>query len=195
MSAVPKGHYTLAQYIELDKNSDERYEFIDGEVVAMSGASLNHNRITSNVISSLRNKLEGRPCEVLPADMRINVPKAPPYRYADVVVVCGDPLIERIDGLETLVNPVLIVEVLSSNTEAYDRGQKFNAYQSIESFHEYLLVAQDRPYITQYLKQVEGTWLRSDIEGINRGVEIESLGLTLPLKEVYRLVEFSPLKM
>jgi Uma2 family endonuclease len=191
MSAIPKHRYTMEEYIELDKHSSGRYEYFSGEILDMAGASFSHNRIVSNLIQSVGIKLAGRPCSVLPSDMRIKVPKALPYRYPDVVVVCGDPIIEEIQGLEMLVNPLLIVEVLSPATEAYDRGDKFHAYQSIESFQEYLLVAQDKPYVTQYVRQTSGAWLRSDIEGVESEVNLASLGFVILLGEIYRSVDFS----
>jgi Uma2 family endonuclease len=190
VSAIPKRHYTLEQYIELDKNSAERYEYFDGVIVDMAGGSLNHNRITRNVIRSLENTLAGGECEVLPSDMRLKVPKAFPYRYPDAVVVCGEPMIEEIQGQEMLVNPRMIIEVLSPNTEAYDRGAKFSAYQSIDSFQEYILIAQDRPHVTQYVRQPGNKWLRSEVEGVDGMLRLESLGCTLALSEVYRRVQF-----
>ncbi|MEK6406681.1 MAG: Uma2 family endonuclease [Acidobacteriota bacterium] len=190
MVAIPKERFTLEEYIEFDKNSEERWEYFDGMVVTMSGGTLTHNRIARNLTTSLTNRLEGKGCEVLPADMRIKVPKAPPYRYADLVVVCGRPVIESIQGLDILVNPSLIVEILSESTEAYDRGKKFLAYQSIDSFKEYLLVAQDRPYITHYVRQADGSWLRTDIEGLDSEIELVTVSCKLPLREIYHLVDF-----
>ena len=192
MTALPKRKYTLEEYIELDKNSEERYEYFDGEVVCMSGGSIEHSTIAINVAGTLREGLKGRPCRVLSSDVRLKVPKAFPYRYPDVVVVCGQLLVEKIQGQVMLVNPLLIVEVLSPSTEAYDRGRKFTAYQSIESFQEYLLVAQDRPYVTRYVRQTDGQWLRSDVEGLDRAVKLESLDIALPLREIYLLVDFPP---
>lgn len=190
MSAILQHRYTLEEYIELDKHSEGRYEYFDGEIVDMAGASLNHNLIVSNLIRSLGNKLAEQPCRVLPSDMRVKVPKAFPYRYPDLTVVCGEPVIEEIQGQELLLNPVLIVEVLSPTTEAYDRGAKFLAYQSIDSFQEYLLIAQDRPHVTQYVRQPGGKWLRGDPEGMESLVSLESLGCALMLEEIYRLVNF-----
>jgi len=157
MVAVPKEKLTIEEYIEFDKNSEERWEYFDGLVVSMSGGTLAHNQISSNLLSGLRTSALARGCQVLPADMRIKVPKAPPYRYADVVV-CGPPIIEEVQGLDVLVNPSLIVEILSESTEAYNRGEKFLFYKSIESFKEYLLIAQDRPYVTQYVRNEDGTF-------------------------------------
>ncbi len=191
MAAIPEHRCTLEEYIELDKNSEERLEYFDGQVVSMSGGSLSHNRIAINVITGLHSRSANRECSLLPADMRLKVPKAPPYRYADVVMVCGSPLIEKIQGLDVLVNPTLIVEILSDSTEAYDRGNKFLAYQSIESFEEYLLIAQDRPYVTHYLRQPDGHWLRSDIEGLEREIKLVTLGQSIPLREIYVNVELT----
>jgi Uma2 family endonuclease len=187
MVAVPKERLTIEEYIEFDKNSEERWEYFDGVAISMSGGTLVHNRIATNMIAGLRSKAQEKGCEVLPADMRIKVPKAPPYRYADIVVVCGPPVIE---GLDVLVNPRLIVEILSDSTEAYDRGKKFVSYKSIDTFEEYLLVAQDRPYVTHYLRLPDGSWSRTDMEGLDNEVELSSISCKLSLREIYELVEF-----
>jgi Uma2 family endonuclease len=192
MTALPKRKYTLEEYLELDKHSEERYEYFDGELVSMSGGSIEHSTIATNIAGTLREKLKGGPCRVLSSDVRLKVPKAFPYRYPDVAVVCGQLLVEQLQGQALLVNPLLIVEVLSPSTEAYDRGRKFSAYQSIESFQEYLLVAQDRPYVTRYVRQTDGQWLRSDVEGLDQTVKLESLDIRLPLREIYLLVDFPP---
>ena len=188
MSTLPQQRYTVEQYIELDKHSAARYEYFDGVVVDMAGGSLQHNRITKNVIHTLENLLAQRECEVLPSDMRLKVPRALPYRYSEAVVGCGVPVIEEMQGQEMLVNPLVIIEVLSPSTEAYDRGAKFSAYQSVASFQEYLLIAQDRPHITQYVRQAGGKWLRSDVEGLDGLLRLESLDCTLALRDIYHRV-------
>ncbi len=192
MTEVPVRKYSLEDYLELDKNSEERYEYFEGEVIEMSGASLKHNRIVSNFTGILRNQLEDIDCEVLPADMRLKVPAAFPYRYPDLVVVCGEPVIEELQGLELLVNPLVIIEVLSPTTEAYDHGRKFSAYQSIESFREYLLVAQDRPHVVQYVRQPNGKWLRSEVGGLAGELMLETINCTLSLSDIYRRVKLLP---
>jgi Uma2 family endonuclease len=191
MSALAKRRYTLEEYLELDRHGTERYEYFDGEVVAMSGASLQHNRIVRNLMRAIDARLEGKPCEVLPADMRIRVPRALPYRYADLVVVCGEPIIEDLQGVEMLVNPLVIIEVLSASTEAYDRGIKFFEYQSIASLQEYVLIAQDRPHITHYARQEGGQWLRSDLQGVAERLLLPRLDCTIPVAEIYRQVPLS----
>jgi Uma2 family endonuclease len=189
MVAIPKERFTLEDYIEFDKNSEERWEYFDGVIVSMSGGTLAHNQISVNLLSGMRTDALAKGCQVLPADMRIKVPKALPYRYADIVVVCGPPAIEKVQGLDVLVNPSLIIEILSESTEAYNRGQKFVSYQSIDSFREYLLVAQDRPYITHYVRQADGSWLRTDIEGLDNEIELVSISCKMPLREIYALVD------
>src|SRR5262249_47526902 len=127
-------------------------------------------------------------CEILPTDMRIKVPKALPYRYADLVVVCGEPVIEDMQCLEVLVNPLIIFEVLSASTEAYDRGIKFFEYQSIASVQEYVLVAHDCPHITDYVRQENGQWLRSDFHGMAEHLLLSTLDCAIPAVEIYRQV-------
>ncbi len=190
MTAVPKKKYTLEEYLELDKNSEERYEYFDGEVFAMAGGSPDHARLSGAVYALLEQKLEGRDCEAFNSEMRIRVPTALPYRYPDASVVCGEPIFEEIDGQQMLVNPTLLVEVLSPSTAAYDLVDKFTAYQSIDTFREYLLVSQDRPHVIQHIKQAKRKWLRIEIEGMDSEVTLESIGVTLTLREIYRRVKF-----
>ncbi len=188
--AVSKRKYTLEEYLELDKNSEERYEYFDGEVLAMAGGSANHTRLGFDVGVVFSQKLKGRNCEVFNSDMRVKVPAALPYRYPDVSVACGGAVIEDLNGQEMLVNPVLIVEVLSPSTAAYDLKDKFTAYQSIESFREYLIVSQDRPHVIQHIRQSEGRWLRIDFIGLDAEVTLESINVTLSLSEIYERVKF-----
>ncbi len=192
MNAIPKHRYTLEEYIELDRNSEERYEYFDGEVFAMAGGSIEHGTISANVVRALGNRLAGRQCRALTSDVRVKVPAAFPYRYPDVSVVCGEPVIERNLGQEMLINPILLVEVLSSSTAADDHGDKFSAYQSIESFREYLLISQDRPHVVQYVRQPDNRWLRAEVSGLSGMLTLESLDLTLPLSEIYEQVNFPP---
>lgn len=190
MSAIQNTKYTIEQYIELEQSSEERYEYFDGEVFAMAGGSLEHAIIATNIAGSLNNKLSGKNCRAINSDMRVKVPADPPYRYPDVTVVCGEPLTEQYLGQVMLVNPVLLVEVLSPTTKDYDKDEKFLGYQSIESFQEYLLVAQDRAHVTRYVRQADNQWLRSDFIGLDSAVELVSLGVTLPLSEIYQGVSF-----
>lgn len=192
MTAIPVSSrkYTLEEYLELDKNSEEKYEYFNGEVFAMAGGSPNHARLGFDIGTLFSQKLKGRNCEAFNSDMRVKVPAALPYRYPDLSVVCGKPVFEELNGQEMLVNPILIVEVLSPSTAAYDLKDKFTAYQSIDSFQEYLIVSQDRPHVIQHIRQSKGRWLRIDIEGLDAEVALESVNVTLSLNEIYERVKF-----
>lgn len=186
----PKRKYTIEEYIELLKNSEERFEYFDGEIVSMAVGRISHGGIAANISREIGNLLKNRPCQVFGGDTAIKTVKAPPFRLPDVSVVCGDLIIEEFQGIEMLLNPLLICEVLSPTTSNYDREEKFMVYQAIESFQEYLLVEQDRPHVTRYVRQLDEQWLRADIIGLESSVRLESLGVELPLSEIYRMIRF-----
>lgn len=190
MSAVRKPKYTLEEYLELDRNSEERLEYRDGEIFSMSGVSKEHARIEINLSARLDLLLDASGCQVFPANMRIKVPSLPPYRYADLSALCGEALYEQIEGVDVLINPALIIEILSDSTEGFDRGDKFSHYKSIPSFQEYLLVAQRRPHVTQYIKQAGNTWLQREFNSIYDVVGLVTLECELPLQEIYQGVIF-----
>lgn len=192
MSSFPKKQYTLEEYLELERNSEERYEFWNGEIVAMSGASPEHETILSNLITELNLEIAERPCRAFPSNLRIKVPSLPPYRYADASALSGNPEYELIGGIKALTNPSVIFEILSQSTEGFDRGDKFTFYQSIPSFQEYILIAQHRPYIGQFIKQSDHTWTYSEVNDINQHIHIHSINCTIKLKRIYRNLEFSP---
>lgn len=190
MSALPKRKYTIEEYIELYKNSEERFEYFDGEIFSMAGGKIDHSEIGANVLHQLRNQLAGRPCRVYGPDAAVKVPTAPPFRLPDVSVVCGQRITESVQGIDALVNPLLIVEVLSETTEAYDLNKKFVAYQSIDSFQEYLVIAQKYAHVILHTKQGNGFWLRRDVMGLDSEVHLETLNVTLTLREIYENVQF-----
>ncbi|HZT60054.1 MAG TPA: Uma2 family endonuclease [Pyrinomonadaceae bacterium] len=190
MAANPERRYTLEEYLELDRTSEERFEFWHGEIFCMSGVSEEHAEIETNLIASMKSRLRARGCRVFPANMRIKVPSAPPYRYADFSALCGEARFEEIGGVDALVNPQLIVEVLSASTEAYDRGDKFTHYKSIPTFSEYLLVAQHRPHVTHLYRQSDGTWIYAEANNLESTLRLDSLDCELPLSEIYRGVNF-----
>jgi Uma2 family endonuclease len=191
MAANLERHYTLEEYFELEKKSEERYEYWNGELFCMSGVSPEHDQIESNSAFYLRSKLAGRKCRVFLANMRLKVPSMPPYRYADLSTLCGEPEFEKIGGVDALTNPSLIIEVLSESTEAYDRGDKFTHYKSIPSFSEYLLIAQHRPHVTQFIKQNEGAWLQHEFNDLAAVVKLTQLDCELPLSEIYQNVTYA----
>jgi Uma2 family endonuclease len=182
--------YTLDDYVELEKTSEERLEFWDGNVWSMSGASLPHNQVQGNIYFALRSKLQGKACSIFSSDMRIKVPVYSPYRYPDLSALCGEAEVEKFEGLDVLINPQLIVEILSDSTEAFDRGDKFTYYKSIESFVEYLLIAQRRPHVTQYVKQADKSWSYREVNELSEKIYVASLDCELKLEELYQDVVF-----
>lgn len=184
MTAVPKEKISIEEYFELDKNAERRFEYHDGYVVEMSGVSIEHSDIEANLLTILKNKTASRKCKINPANIRIKVPKLPTYRYADLSALCGERIVEQISGLDVLVNPTLIVEILSGSTASYDRGEKFAEYKSIESFREYLLIEQDKKFVTLYTKHNERFWFQSEyFEG--ETLKLESLECELSVDEIY----------
>lgn len=192
ISTQPHRRYTLEEYLDLDASSEERYEYFGGEVFCISGGSPEHDRVNMNITVHLSNKLGDGSCELFSSNVRVKVPAAPPYRYPDLTATCAAPEFERINGINSLTNPELIVEVLSTSTEGYDRGDKFTEYKSIASFREYLLVAQHRPHITHYTKDANGHWSYEEINGLDGSLYIATLGCELKLRDVYKRVNLSP---
>lgn len=192
MSALPKPKYTLEEYLELDHRSEERLEFWDGEIYAMSGGSLRHDDIIINLISLLKNRLpNGHRCRVSGTEARMKAPASPsPYHYADASVTCGDREVELLGKQELLANPVLIIEVLSPTSEAFDRGDKFTFYKSIQSFREYLLVAQHRPHVTHFFKTDAGEWKYEEFNDLADTFELMTVGISLTLNEIYQGISF-----
>lgn len=192
MSAITKQQkiYSIEEYLDLERASDEKFEFWDGNVWSMSGATFPHNVIVRNLNTEIDIQLRDRGCNVFPSDLRIKVPEYPPYRYPDLTANCGEPVVEKIGGIDMLVNPALIVEVLSDSTEAFDRGDKFGYYKSIESFTEYLLVAQHRPHVTQFIKHGDGFWLSTEFNDLADSIELRSVPCVLSLASIYRGVDF-----
>jgi Uma2 family endonuclease len=174
----------------LDKQSEERLEYWQGEIFNMSGVSPNHALIEINFTVTIGNRIAGRKCRLFPANIRIKVPSMPPYRYSDLSAMCGDPQFEKIAGLEALTNPSLIIEVLLPSIEVYDRGDKFIHYQSIPSFREYILIAQHRPHIIQLLKNDNGDWIHCEFNDLDAILKLQSLDCEIALREVYQNVSF-----
>jgi Uma2 family endonuclease len=176
---------TEEEYLAFERASDVRHEFLSGRIYSMAGASREHNLITGNVAGEIRAQLKGKPCETYSNDMRVRVPGTGLYTYPDVVVVCGEPVFID-DHNDTLVNPTLIVEVLSSTTEAYDRGEKFRDYRSIKSFSEYVLIAQNKMAVDHFVKQ-KNIWTIREVE---QEIKLVSFSCILTLAEIYDRVEF-----
>jgi Uma2 family endonuclease len=191
MSAIPitSQQMSLEEYLEFDFNAEGRYEYFDGEVIEMSGGSPEHSLLGSQIIFLLRRELNPKGCLVFQSDVRIKVPAMLPYRFGDVSALCGEPIYEDLGKSRLLVNPTLIVEVLSPSTENYDREEKFKAYKSIESLREYILVSQIKKFVTLYAKHNEKFWFQSEyVDG--ETLRLESLDCDLSVDEIYLGIVF-----
>lgn len=183
---------TPEMYLAIERSREFKSEFANGAMFAMAGASEAHNLIVAHIVRDLGVQLKGRPCRVYPSDMRVRIPQKKRYVYPDAIVVCGEPRFED-DHRDTLLNPTVIVEVLSPSTETYDRVAKFAAYRTIASLQAYLLISQDKPLLECYARQ-EGTrfWLFSDAAGREAAMELSAIAVRLALADVYEHVEFNP---
>ncbi len=177
-------YVTPEEYLTQERSAEYKSEYLNGEVFAMSGASRRHNLISTNLIREFSLQVKGRPCEVYGSDMRVGIRAANVYTYPDVTVVCGEAQLED-KHLDTLLNPTLIVEVLSKSTGSYDRRAKFGYYRTIASLAEYVLVAQDERRVELNTKQEDGRWLLTDFRSASDAIELASINCVLALAEVY----------
>jgi len=191
MSQQIQPYISPQEYLRLERQSEYKSEYVNGQIFAMTGASRKHNLITTNISRELSQQLKGRPCEVYAVDMRVKVRATGLYTYPDVAVACGEPEFED-DFIDTLLNPTLLVEVLSPSTERYDRIAKSSYYRTMESLAEHLLVAQDEIRVEQYVKQPSGEWLLFEFLALDSTVQLPSIECSLQLTEVYDRISFDP---
>lgn len=184
MTALPKHKLTPEEYLAIERKAEIRSEFLDGEMFAMSGASRHHGRVALSAVASLHNQLKGRTCEAFAIDMRVRVSATGLYTYPDIVVVCGEAQFEDAE-VDTLLNPTLVVEVLSPSTTDYDRGTKFAHYRSLPSLKEYLLLAQDRVHAEHFVRQDGDRWLLTETDDRAAVLELVSIGCRLALADAY----------
>jgi Uma2 family endonuclease len=182
---------TPEEYLSFEKQSESRNEYYDGVLVSMAGASLDHNRAAVDTASALNGLLSGTGCEAFAMDLRVLLSESK-YAYPDVVTVCGEP---HLVGNEppTLTNPILICEVPSPSTEAFDRNRKFEYYAAIETFEEYLLISQDRPKVERYHREPgigQEKWIYEIYSSIDDVICLESISCSLPLSLIYKRVDF-----
>jgi Uma2 family endonuclease len=187
MTSQPKDLLTPDEYLAIERKAELKSEYYAGEVFAMAGASREHNLIVSSIIRMLGNQLLERNCNVYPSDMRVKIVNTGKYTYPDVAVVCGTERFED-EHRDTLLNPAVIIEVLSDTTEAYDRGKKFENYQYIDSLREYILVAQEPYRIERYIRQNDKTWTYTEFHEAEEKVELSTIGCELSLQDVYAKV-------
>jgi Uma2 family endonuclease len=189
MSALPKPRrFSDEEYLMLEEKAERRSQFYLGEIFLMAGATRRHNVISTNVTANLHAQLRRKPCEIYQNDMRVKIHKNF-YTYPDVVVVCGEPKIERRHG-ENLLNPIVLIEVLSRSTEQFDRGEKAKNYRTIDSLQELILISQDKPGIEHYARQPNGAWLISEITGAQAVLKLDSIECELHLADIYERVDF-----
>ena len=191
MAAVIKPRLTEAEYLAFERASEFRHEFHRGELFAKTGSSESHNLISGNQSAAIHLKLRGRGCRPFTHDMRVKLKPSKSYVYPDIVVAC--PPLQFLDAQkDTLLNPQVVIEVLSPSTEAYDRGAKFDLYREAPSLQQYVLVSQDARRVVSYVRQSDGVaWLMTPLDHPESSIEFPSLGISVPLADIYRDVELS----
>lgn len=188
-SAAVQTYLTPEEYLAFERKATTKHEYLNGQIVAMSGASREHNLIAGNMFNGLYTQLIDGACETYISEMRVKNHQTHSYTYPDIVVVCNEPRFED-DVFDTLLNPIVLIEVLSPSTEAYDRGEKFAHYRQIASLQEYVLVSQDRMRVEHYLRQ--GTqWLLTEFCGLREVLSLISIDCELHLSDIYRRITFS----
>jgi Uma2 family endonuclease len=191
MSAAPKPLLTPQEYLARERRAETKSEYLRGDVFAMGGASREHNLIAGNINRALGQQLRERDCEVYQGDMRVKVSPTGLYTYPDVTVVCGEPDFEDAE-VDTLLNPKVLVEVLSPSTADYDRGGKFTHYRRLPSLQEYVVISQDRPLVEHYVRQGQDEWLLTEQRALHDALVLPSIQCELPLSEIYLKVRFAP---
>lgn len=189
MAAQPHTRLTEEEYLTIEREAEIKSEYYDGHMQAMSGGSASHAQIAVNLAAEFRAALRDKRCSVLSSDLRVRVTPARFYTYPDVTVVCGEMKFAD-DQKDTLLNPTLLIEVLSNSTESRDRSFKFDRYCEIDSVQEYALVSQFEPRIELFRRQPSNQWLFSIIKGLESTCTFESVGATIPLTEIYHRIEF-----
>jgi Uma2 family endonuclease len=188
-----KPRHSIQDYYRIENDATEKHEFRDGEILAMSGGSPQHAQIAANLIGEMRNQLKGKPCRLYTSDLRVRVRAQQRSMYPDASVICGPIEYDPDDKAEhTVLNPRVIVEVLSPSTEAYDRGEKFAAYRDMPSMQEYVLVSHAAARVESFFRQADGTWALASFGGADAKLTLRSLQVTISLAEIYADVEFPP---
>lgn len=190
----PEREFSPDEYLELERKSDVRHEFIDGRIYAMAGESLSHSQVCINLGGEIRSKLKGNSCQPLSPNMKVRTSNASLFAYPDLTIVCDKPLFHD-KKTDVLINPRVIFEVLSPSTEKYDRTTKFARYRmGNETLTDYVLVSQDKPFVEHFSKRADGEWVYRSFNKMTNSFDIESVGCALTLAEIYDRVEFEPLK-
>ncbi len=191
MATQTKPRMTSEEYLRIERAAESKHEFLNGEMFAMSGASLAHVTIVANIVAALHGQLRATPCRVGSADLRVKVQASGLYTYPDVVVVCGAARFDAADIADTVLNPTLILEVLSESTKDYDRGGKFEHYRKLESLREYILVAQDECHVEHFVRQPDDRWLLSETNNQDDCLTLGSISSRLNVRDVYEKVDLA----
>jgi Uma2 family endonuclease len=189
VSSAPNQRCTTAEYLAFEREAESRHEFVDGQIVEMQGGTARHALICDNLVALAKTQLRNTDCRPYSAALRVKIEATGNYAYPDLSIVCGGERFED-QKQDTLLNPRLIIEVLSPSTERHDRGWKFRNYQLISSFEEYLLVSQDEPRVERFLRQGEVGWLMTQVVGLDQTVRFESIGCELFMRDIYEDVQF-----
>jgi Uma2 family endonuclease len=187
MAAPARMVYTTEEYLALERAAETKSEYRAGQIVAMAGASRAHNRIVLNLGSELSRQLRGSSCEAFVNDLRVRVGRTGLYTYPDVVVACGEIQFED-DQVDTLLNPVVVIEVLSPSSEAYDRGEKFAHYRRLDSLQEYLLVSQDKVRVERYVRHGD-QWVLSERSSLEDVLRVDAIDCSVRLSDIYYKIE------
>jgi Uma2 family endonuclease len=191
MSTQSKTFLTPEEYLEIERTAEFKSEYYQGEMFAMAGATTEHIQIVANAMRELGNLLADGPCQPLSNDMRVCVTPVGLYTYPHVVIVCGQ--LKYLEGaFNTLVNPTVIIEVLSDSTEAYDRDKKFESYGTLESLKEYVMISSRRVRVERYTREPDGTWNYAERTGLEDTIHLRSIDCKVPLAGLYKRVEFAP---
>ncbi|MBW4634587.1 MAG: Uma2 family endonuclease [Iphinoe sp. HA4291-MV1] len=185
-----KRYYTPEEYLELEEKAEYKSEYRDGEIVPMTGGTTNHNEIALSLAASLKFALKGQNYRVYIGDVRLWIPRYRQHTYPDVMVIQGQPVYTG-TNTTTVMNPLLIAEVLSKSTKNYDQGDKFLYYRSIPEFKEYILIDQYHHHVMQYVKTAEGQWLFTELEGESATLSLQTVDFQIQLSDLYEQVDFT----
>ena len=186
MTALTQSFYTPEQYLDLERQASYKSEYVNGCILAMAGASREHNQIAFNIAGELHDQLKSRPCLAYVNDLRVKVSATGLYAYPDVAALCDEPHFED-KRMDTLLNPSVLMEILSPSTEAYDRGDKFAHYRRLPSLMEYVLIAQDKVRVEHYIRQ-DSKWVLTEIDSLGETLYLASIQCKIPLREIYAKV-------
>lgn len=188
--AAPKYNFiSIAEYLQTERVSAEKHEYYQGEVFAMSGASVAHNIIFSNLFIDIGIKLKGKNCRPFVSDLRIHIPKNTLFTYPDISIICDKPSLTD-DIFDTATNPSVIIELLSPSTRNYDKGEKFSLYRDIDNLQEYVLIDTEKIHVIKHIRHVDNSWQLTEFKNIENSFSIDTISLVLTLADIYEGITF-----